>query len=171
MEAAPPFPASQKPISNHSPHEGELRPAPTHCQGLAKSLLYRPALWHSLCTLNSHCNSLRWVGEVRRLAVGSKCGFPKTLTFLDIKDDVSGLQREVSFLFFIFICLYQTAVSAQEEIGCDTVLTCRRTVVVFLKACVSVMAFFFSVKDLLHWVFSRKAELTWSCIHFAACET
>lgn len=58
-----------------------LRPAPTHCQGLAKSLLYRPALWHSLCTLNSHSNSLRWVGEVRRLAVGSKRGLRETLTF------------------------------------------------------------------------------------------
>lgn len=58
-----------------------LRPAPTHCQGLAKSLLYRPALWHSLCTLNSHSNSLRWAGEVRRLAVGSKRGLRETLTF------------------------------------------------------------------------------------------
>lgn len=90
-----------------------LRPAPTHCQGLAKSLLYRPALWYSLCTLNSHSNSLRWVGEVRRLAVGSKRGLRETLTFcFGLKDDVSASCREISYpqsgpyfiMLFIMLC-------------------------------------------------------------------
>lgn len=80
-----------------------VRPAPTYCEGLAKSTLYRPALWHSLPTLNSHCNSLRRDEEVRRLAVESKRGLPETLTFvLDMKDDVAGSFWEM-FCFFLSV--------------------------------------------------------------------
>lgn len=86
-----------------------VRPAPTYCKGLAKSTRHRPALWHSLWTLNSHCNSLRRDEEVRRLAVESKRGLPETLTFvLDMKDNVWGSCWEMRFFFFVVVVVICT---------------------------------------------------------------
>lgn len=109
-----------------------LRPAPTHCQGLTKSLLYRPFLWHSLCTLNSHCNSLRWVGEVRRLAVGCKRGLLETLTFcfgherwclcLTQRYFLSAFWSVLYYAFLLHLCMSALKmVSNQEEAGWDKV--------------------------------------------------
>lgn len=76
---------------------------PLTARSWPKPSFYRATLWHSLCTLNSRCNSPTWDDEVRRLAAGSERGLPETLTFvLDMKDDVSGSFWDILSLFFFF---------------------------------------------------------------------
>lgn len=172
-----------------------LRPAPTHCQGAGQKPAYRPALWHSLCTLNSYCNSLRWVREVRRLAAVSKRGLPETLTFCFGHERRCLCLTKRGFLSAVWSVLRfcmsaPKLMSNQANVGWERVLYYWRwcyelhpetslcpcayidcwTLPSFPESCKSIIAFFFSFKNLFHRTSSTKADLKWleangSCIH------
>lgn len=113
---------------------------------------------------------------MRRLALGSKRGLPETLTFcfgherwcfwFAQREFQFAVQSVLSITYIYFFCLFfpcfwKKITSNQEEVGWDKVSSYSRTLIIFLRACISVTAFLFSVNNLFHWASSTNAELKW----------